>query len=677
MKKITIKTMALTNFKGIRSLTIDFNEKTTDIFGANGTGKTTIIDAFTWLLFGKDSTDRQSFEIKTLTDGNVAIPKIEHEVEALISIDGKDIRIKRTLREKWVTKRGSAESEFSGNETLYHWNDVPVNAGEFSDKIASVIDEKLFKLITSPAAFNYLKWQDQRQVLIGMVGEVSDESIAESDDDFKALLADLEDSGKTLLELETQTKASLRKAKDELKSIPTRIDEVERGKPEPVDTDALGAQLNDKIKERAELNEQISDELSANAAHNEKKKELQNRIYNLEREIAERERAHQRTADEQVQSALAGPKKLQFEINKLSEKLSTYKIEIETLDNKLGNKKSLVSQLDIEIVNLRNSWEQKNAEAFHMDDKDCACPTCGRDFDADKIEAKREELKTRFLELKNFDLQKINNKGVGLASEKKDVEAEIKALEERIAKGRDVIKENEDELNKLVASQSNNTSAPDYNEIYTVLRSGDAVIKSLSLEIENLRAEMNVQVSTDREDLKAKLSAVQSDIDRIKSLLTNDTLIRSADVRISQLKEQEQSLAQTIADFEKLQFTIERFIKAKMEALETTINSRFERVKFKLFETQINGGEVPTCKALINGVPFSDANTASKINAGIDIINSLCGYYNVSAPIFIDNRESVTDIIPTASQIINLIVSPQDNRLRIESSEKRQFELSL
>ena len=124
-------------------------------------------------------------------------------------------------------------------------------------------------------------------------------------------------------------------------------------------------------------------------------------------------------------------------------------------------------------------------------------------------------------------------------------------------------------------------------------------------------------------------------------------------------------MAQEIANIEKTQYTIENFIKLKVDTIENRINEKFSLVKFKLFEDQINGGQVETCEALVNGVPFSSLNTASKINAGIDIINTLCEFYNVSAPIFIDNRESVVKLLDSNSQIINLIVSESDKKLRI------------
>ena len=142
-------------------------------------------------------------------------------------------------------------------------------------------------------------------------------------------------------------------------------------------------------------------------------------------------------------------------------------------------------------------------------------------------------------------------------------------------------------------------------------------------------------------------------------------MIANANKRIEQLSKEESELAQSIADMEREMFTIEAFEKEKSTRIEASVNDKFQMVNFKLFETQINGGEVPTCKALINGVPFSDANTASKINAGLDIINTLCEHYQVNAPIFIDNRESVIELLDTQSQVINLIVSEGDTKLRV------------
>src|SRR5690606_19631424 len=192
---------------------------------------------------------------------------------------------------------------------------------------------------------------------------------------------------------------------------------------------------------------------------------------------------------------------------------------------------------------------------------------------------------------------------------------------------------------------------------------------SKNAEILTKKQALENRPKVDVSELKSKLDALNTERDAIKSELQQEEVIKRADQRIAELSLEEKTLAQAIADIERELFTIESFEKEKSTRIENSVNQRFQFVNFKLFETQINGGEVPTCKALIKGVPFSDANTASKINAGLDIINTLCMHYKANAPIFIDNRESVIELIHTDSQVINLIVSEVDSKLRVVTME--------
>ena len=122
--------------------------------------------------------------------------------------------------------------------------------------------------------------------------------------------------------------------------------------------------------------------------------------------------------------------------------------------------------------------------------------------------------------------------------------------------------------------------------------------------------------------------------------------------RIAELEKSLRMQSEELAQLEGIEFTMAAFSKARTEAIESKINGLFDFVKFRLFETQINGGEVETCEAMVNGVPFSDANTAGQFNAGIDIINAICRFEGISAPIFADGS--------TQSQVIRLFVSLDD-----------------
>lgn len=667
MKIIKIKFLKLTNFKGIRSLEISEFDRETNIYGDNGTGKTTVFDAFTWLLFGKDSSDRSQFEIKTLNKNNQVIEKIDHEVEAILVIDGVETAVKRTFREKWVTKRGSIEAEFSGHETLFHWNDVPLNSSEFSAKISNIVDEKVFKMITSPAAFNSLKWQDQRNVLLELSGGITDEEVAAGDDDFELLLNQL--VGKDMEEYQKQLKASVSKSKKEIKMIPTRIDEVERSKPEAINSDEVRSEINHLEKMLANVENQLTDKQAAHDAIIQKRNGIKSEIQKKEFLIKDVEHELMIQARQQTVNSSSASDAIKSQIDEKRDVVSKSQRVIFKLRSEMDVCNKDNSRYYSRMKDLRNEWHEVNERKFILDDKECKCPTCKRDFESSDIEEKKAELEKNFNSNKKSDLERINKSGAYYKGLVEENENQIKATEQRISEieagVKNVLSEIE-ELDKKYKSQLDiETKQPSQNDVYELLLAEDIKIPALNKEIAELNSQLEDDTPIDDSELKSQKAELQQRITSLKSQLQIEDQITRANERINELSAEEKQLAQTIADYERDLFTIERFEKAKSNAVEESVNRKFQLVKFKLFETQINGGEVPTCKALINGVPFSDANTASKINAGVDIINILSEYYGVSAPIFIDNRESVVNLIYSPSQIINLIVSEADKKLRV------------
>lgn len=670
MKTIQIKSLRLLNFKGIRKLEINDFKKETNIFGANGTGKTTVFDAFTWLLFGKDSTERTAFEIKTLNKNNQEIPKIDHEVEAVISVDGEDINLRRTFRDKWVKKRGSIDSEFNGNETLYHWNDVPVTAGEFVLKITSLVKESVFKLITSPSAFNSLKWQEQRQVLIDISGGVTDEEIAAGNSDFESLLSKL--TNKTLEEYEKQIKATIRKAKEELGAIPTRIDEVERGKPAYQDFNLHRTNLAVREEQLKDIEGQITDKLKAQLAITNKRSELQKEIQQLEEKLSDVKHQLKLQAKAEFQKQGSKSSDIETKIAAKNEELSKAKRLVENLEVSRKSENDEISNLERKNTSMREEWNKRNAEVFEMDDADCKCPTCKRAFEAEDVEAKKKELFANFQQNKMNDLEAMNAKGKANKSKIETAKQEVKILEGRINKGKEVIEYTVNEIGELtqaLEAVNDNSEVISETIIASDMIAESKEVAAIESQVVALKETLSKVQGVDVEALNASKESKLREIEESKAFLKDEEQINSANNRIKSLEEEESKLSQQIMDYEKDQFAIENFNKAKMDALEGKINDRFKMVNFKLFDTQVNGGESPTCKALINGVPFTDANTASKINAGIDIINTLCDHYQVSAPIFIDNRESVVQLIPSESQIVNLIVSAEHTALKVEAGK--------
>ena len=180
MKLLSLK---LSNFQGIKEFHLEPNGEDITVLGANATGKTTLFNSFTYLLFGKDSLGASSFEIKNLDAAGNAEHGLNHEVEAVL-LNGlnQKITLRKVYKESWVKKRGSAEKVLTGHTIDYFLNGVPTKAGEYSSAIAQMADEQLFKLLTNPKYFNeQLHWQKRREVLLDVCGNISDSDVIASD----------------------------------------------------------------------------------------------------------------------------------------------------------------------------------------------------------------------------------------------------------------------------------------------------------------------------------------------------------------------------------------------------------------------------------------------------------------------------------------------------------------
>lgn len=648
MRNTTIETLRLTNFKGIRDLEINFNGSITSILGKNGSGKTTIFDAFTWLLFGKDSEDRKVFDLKTLDSNGVAIPKLPHEVFAVLNVDGATVTLCRRYKEKWVKRRGSAEDEFTGHEEERLYNDVPLQLKEWSDKINEICPEQVFKFITNPLYFCTQKAEVQRAMLIRMAGDINDEAVAFGNDDFQRLLAQM--TGKSMDEYKREIAAKKRTIKADIEGIPERIDECKRMMPEAENWDELETQLENNRKSLDDAEGQLSDKAKAyTAASNER--------MNLSKQLSDaKQKAQNRSFDvrDQVQSDYNTKRNKQQELTSKVGRLETERkylvSDIETMERNLET-------LNSERESLINEWKEINGRQLTFNDNEFICPTCGRQFDIDEIERRQDEMTSKFNSRKSADL--VTNSAKGQANKKKisDTKDIIESKKKRIAEiDKEIETIKSDELFSL------NLVAPDATEAIN----NDELYKRFNQEVSELEAKLNEPLQMpDTEELKKQKADAQANIsDLTRRLDKRETINRTAK-RIEELETQLRNQNNELAKYEGIEFTMAQFTKARIEMVESRINGMFTMVKFKMFEQQINGGEVETCEAMVGGVPYSVLNNAGRINAGLDIINAICRFEGVTAPIFIDNAEAVNQIMHTDSQMIRLVVT-EDEKLIIQ-----------
>ena len=666
--KIKITKLRLLNFKGVRDLTISFNANgETNIYGDNATGKTTIFDAYLWLLFGKDSTDRKTFEIKTLDKDNKPFRRMEHEVSATFFIDGVETVLTKQFREKWVRKRGAKTEEFEGHENNFFWNGVPLKLNEYEAKIKDLVNEQTFKQVSNVVYFANLKWQDRREVLLKMASLPSDKALyteyaAESNlpsAHIDAIITAL-NAGKTIPEYRKEVAGKRKNILDDKANIPARIDEAKRNIPEDVDYSLIEGRLQRKQKELADVEDTLFDKQKEFNAIKEKMDASFKTLRDLKDQANNLYMTHRDAVRNEAFNAGADLRDAQLVVKNVQQKIDFQRRSIERLKADLANNEA-------ERNKLREEWGSINSKEIVFNESDFCCPTCKRDFPAEQVNEKKEEFTRNFNNNKKSNLEAIGARGKRLKDDADDMATQISQGEADLSMLEGELKSAEAKVTSLQAS----TTTVDEKAALDQRLDMDAAYQSLLAEIKSLDQSINTNTTPtlDTAEINNQRQAIKSEIADLQSQIAGKGMREKLAERLAELEGQEEKMAQELADLEGIEYAIAQFVKYKMNFLEEAINSKFSLVKFKLFEEQINGGETESCTILMNGVPYPDLNTASKIQAGVDIINALSKHYDLSAPIFIDNRESVVRLPHTENQIINLIVSPSDKKLRVETNE--------
>lgn len=670
--EIILKELRIKNFKGIIDLVVRFNHETF-IHGANASGKTTIADAWYWLLFGKNSNDDKDFSIKNTVDTDRN--REEHEVEGVLHIDGEITVLRRIYKEKWVKKRGEAEATYTGNENLFFWNDVPCQLKEFSGKIAKLMEESLFKLVTNPQQFNSIKWEERRAALIAMAGKVSDADVAGNNKDFIALLQSV--GNNSLKEHKSMLSARMKKQKEELAHIPARIDELYKSLPDPepdfatlqATIDELAADLNNvdsMLMNKSTAQKKFQDEQSA--IHKEIG-QLNRRYSDLQFKLRNDLVAEDRNGSSAIEQSKARIKSL------------TASIANDQRDTE--SKLAKVEKYTEELTRLRAEWTKINAEQFdypefEFDETDCNCPTCKQALPTEDINLRKTTMEKNHSDAKGKALTAFNNSKDRRLADNKSAGINTKVSKDNceagIAAAIAVIETKQIELaneQKALADLEGQYVAPRPvdDRLAEVLANNKEAL-SIQAAIQAQQALIKVESEEDNSELKARKTELANQLTELNKQLGQKEVITTTKNRITELKLKEKTLSQDLATAQREEHTLLQFEKARIDIISSRVNHKFKYVTFKMFNYTIEGGESPCCETMLDGVPYSDLNTAGRMKAGIDIINALCEHYGVRAPIFIDNRESVTEIPPTDSQVINLIVSPADMKLRVETASE-------
>lgn len=640
MKKINLKLLTMQNFKGSENSTYNFGDKKTNILGANATGKTTIADAFAFLLFDKDSAGASKFQARPLDSNGNQIDNVEISVAVSMDIDGKEIALKKGQKKKWVKRRGSQTQELQGNVNEYEINGYPKSEKEYKDYISSLIDESVFKLVTNPQAFPSLPWKEQREMLMKLSTGMSDFEISQDKQEFSELLSELEIA--TTDDIGKKYQKALSMWKDKQKELPARIDELSKqiGQIDVAELELQKNSLNEQISEKEKL---VSD---SDKQYEEHQKKYDN-ILQLKFKQSDMERSE---SEKLLAKRNEIHKKIGIANNDLGLSVST----IEKCDSDIKKNKAFISSNTELMKKLQEQYKAERNERFN--ESTTICPTCNRKLDEDKI----SELMEGFESKKKKRLEDIATEGNELKKSIETMTAEIKELEQRIEKSKVDEAKYLEEKKTLETELSNFPDKVDLssNEEYATLCKTIAEMEQEMALVANV-SERRERLTSEIHNLRTELSEVE------KRIASADT--SKIEERIEELQKEQREVSQKVADQEKLLFLLEDFIRYKMNLISQNINDKFRVVTWKLFENQVNGGMKETCECMVNGVPYKDLNNGHKIIAGLDIIRTISELYGVSAPIFTDNAESINDFnIPEMDAQMILLKVSDDKELRME-----------
>lgn len=678
--KITIKSIHIENFKGINMLDVNFSVKT-KISGQNAVGKTTIFDAFTWLLFNKNSSGEEKFNVRPLNEG-IRVDNVEIKVSAILDVDGKGVELSKTQKQNWVKKRGTDTAVLQGNVNSFEIDGYPKSEADFKAYVSELAQsEEMFKMLTNPQYFSSLKWKDQRDILMKLTTEVSDVELAKEMFDENAyaesLIEELEKAPSTD-DIRAKFSKALSEWKKKQAEIPVRIDEAEKSK---VDVDAAEQELakTDLETKIADIDAKIKDSDGVMMELGREEMQLQFDMSGI-MQTMNRDLTNRRS-------------EIEAELRDLQNEMKRFADTIALKERRVSENETVISNADSERKRLGEEYIAEKAKAFDefpylfdeskwvFDENSTVCSLCGQKLPEDKIEKLKADFESRkkkakadaeeklkserlkFYNDKNVELKRLINIGTAMKDLISKLTQENLNLQEEIEKLKKQEQEDIAKKEKLCQQLSSIPEIADYsqNEEYVKMKARhDEVLE----EIEKMNANGEDAAV---ESLKSEKEELQARLDDVNKIIAKASMNVEIDERIGQLQEEQKEIGQKVADQEQILYLLEEFIRFKLNKVSESINSHFKTVNFKLFEMQLNGGMKDCCECTVNGVPYSALNSGHRIVAGLDIIRSLSELYGVSVPIFVDNAESLNEFnVPDMDAQLILLSVSEDKQLKVE-----------
>lgn len=665
MKKILIDKICLRYFKGVENKEIVLGDNINVVKGRNGIGKSTIADAISWVLFGTNQAGATKFGIKTKDKDGREIEDVAHSVEISLSVQDEQEGMMCYVLTRTLTETRKDDGSVTNNY-IYKVDGEVETAGDFKKVVDAICPEEVFRLCSSPYSFTQMDWSEQRKRLNEMFGVPSVEDVTGGDKKYDAIkeLLEKDDVDKILKHLNYKRK----EVQKNLDEVPVRLEALKNVLPKAEDWAAVEKLILEKRKEITETRKNLNTIDNGGADFIRKYQNISTLNLDHKRKRIMEESA-QRRLGEIIKANAEAKTACKKAVAEAEQNIEDLKQKLKSFDVALVKCDARMNELDAEKADGKEKWKLIKARTWEWNEDDAFCPTCKQALPEDQVQKIMEESKKAFLNNQASDLKKLGDDAARIKEEVKKCEenteyfkTEQKTTQTQLSEAETALEEARKALEKQTKKEEEKVSVetllaekPEYKQVCDR-------IKKIEAEQEKPADEgMSEEDKKLKADVEKRLKDLESEREVLASRLAVKAQWEKVNAQIVGLQEERTQWKEQIDSLDEKIKAASDFQKRSCEVLEENVNRRFKLVRWKMFRRQLDGTDKPWCECSVDGVPYSDLNTAAKINAGLDITSTLKQYYGVDVPCVIDNAETVQEPLYEGGQQIRLTVTDDED----------------
>lgn len=665
MKKILIDKICLRYFKGVENKEIVLGDNINVVKGRNGIGKSTIADAISWVLFGTNQSGATKFGIKTKDKDGREIEDVAHSVEISLSVQDEQEGLTCYVLTRTLTETRKEDGSVTNSYT-YKVDGEVETAGDFKKVVDAICPEEVFRLCSSPYSFTQMDWSEQRKRLNEMFGVPSVEDVTGGDKKYDAIkeLLEKDDVDKILKHLNYKRK----EVQKNLDEVPVRLEALKNVLPKAEDWAAVEKLILEKRKEITETRKNLNTIDNGGADFIRKYQNISTLNLDHKRKRIMEESA-QRRLGEIIKANAEAKTACKKAVAEAEQTVEDLQVKIKSLDESIERCNARLNELETAKADGKEKWKLIKARKWEWNEDDAFCPTCKQALPEDQVQKIMEESKKTFLNNQASDLKKLGDDAARIKEEVKKCEENTEYFKTEQKTTQTQLDKAETELEEARKAQEEQAKKEEEKVSVETLLAEKPEYKQVCDRIKKIEAEqekpadegMSEEDKKLKADLEKKLKDLESEREVLASRLAVKAQWEKVNAQIVGLQEERTQWKEQIDSLDEKIKAASDFQRRSCEVLEENVNRRFKLVRWKMFRRQLDGTDKPWCECSVDGVPYSDLNTAAKINAGLDITNTLKRHYGVDVPCVIDNAETVQEPLYEGGQQIRLTVTDDED----------------